>query len=85
MKISLAADHNGFDLKNEISDQLEREGHEVMILDSRGGKEDTTQTSTYSRFGISDEKKAQIFIQYNSDLSTHPPFFLRKILEYIFS
>ena len=30
MKISLAADHNGFDLKNEISDQLEREGHEVI-------------------------------------------------------
>ena len=35
---------------------LEREGHEVMILDSRGGKEDTTQTSTYSRFGLSDDK-----------------------------
>ena len=30
MKISLAADHNGFDLKKEISDQLENEGHEVI-------------------------------------------------------
>ena len=30
MKISLAADHNGFDLKREISDQLENEGHEVI-------------------------------------------------------
>ena len=30
MKISLAADHNGFDLKKEISDQLESEGHEVI-------------------------------------------------------
>ena len=30
MKISLAADHNGFDLKKEISVQLEREGHEVI-------------------------------------------------------
>ena len=30
MKISLAADHNGFDLKKEISDQLENDGHEVI-------------------------------------------------------
>ena len=30
MKISLAADHNGLDLKKEISDQLENEGHEVI-------------------------------------------------------
>ena len=30
MKISLAADHNGFDLKKEISDQLGNEGHEVI-------------------------------------------------------
>lgn len=30
MKISLAADHNGFDLKKEISDQLENEGYEVI-------------------------------------------------------
>ena len=30
MKISLAADHNGFDLKKEISDQLETDGHEVI-------------------------------------------------------
>ena len=30
MKISIAADHNGFDLKKEISDQLENEGHEVI-------------------------------------------------------
>ena len=30
MKISLAADHNGFDLKKEISDQLESEGYEVI-------------------------------------------------------
>ena len=30
MKISLAADHNGFDLKREIADQLENEGHEVI-------------------------------------------------------
>ena len=30
MKISLAADHNGFDLKREISDQLKNEGHEVI-------------------------------------------------------
>ena len=29
---------------------------------------------------ILDEKKAQIFVQYNSDLSTHPPFFLRKYI-----
>jgi len=35
---------------------LEKEGHTVKVIDGRGGREDKTQTPTYTRFGIPDEE-----------------------------
>tara|TARA_B100001179_G_C18265308_1_gene264354 strand:- start:3 stop:455 length:453 start_codon:yes stop_codon:yes gene_type:complete len=32
MKISLASDHNGFNLKNDIADHIRKLGHEVLDL-----------------------------------------------------
>ena len=32
MRISVAADHNGYELKNEISEILKREGHDVIDI-----------------------------------------------------
>ena len=32
MRISVAADHNGYELKNEISETLKRDGHDVIDM-----------------------------------------------------
>ena len=32
MRISVAADHNGYELKNEIADILKQNGHEVIDI-----------------------------------------------------
>lgn len=35
---------------------IEREGHEVTILDGRGKRQDTVKYSSYTRYGLSDEE-----------------------------
>jgi magnesium-protoporphyrin IX monomethyl ester (oxidative) cyclase len=47
---------------------LEKEGHEVSILDGRGSSKDKTKTETYTRYGLSEEKILKAVDNFNPDI-----------------
>ena len=46
---------------------LEKEGHEVSILDGRGSRDDKAQSETYVRYGLSDDAILREVNNYNPD------------------
>ena len=47
---------------------LEKDGHEVSILDGRGSRDDKTQIGSSIRYGLSDEKILREIDDYSPDI-----------------